>query len=120
MPNKEPVRNVAARRYWREAEARVVLDSWRRSGERLGEFCRGLGVEARRVARWAGRIERESGPSARVRFHPVHLVAGDRAPARAPAIEIDLSGGWRVRVAAGFAAEDLRRVLAVLDERSAC
>jgi hypothetical protein len=51
-------------------------------------------------------------------FHPVR-VAG---PARSSgaAIEIDLGTGWRVRVAGGFEAEDLRRVLAVLDDGTPC
>ena len=36
------------------------------------------------------------------------------------AIEIELWGGRRVRVAHGFEAEDLRRVLAVLEEEARC
>jgi len=36
------------------------------------------------------------------------------------AIEIRLAGGQRVRVARGFNAEDLRRVLAVLEEGARC
>ena len=31
---------VAARRYWREADARVVVEAWRRSGESLSPFAR--------------------------------------------------------------------------------
>jgi hypothetical protein len=36
------------------------------------------------------------------------------------AIEIELGGGRRVRVGPGFDVEDLRRVLAVLEEAARC
>jgi hypothetical protein len=52
-----------------------------------------------------------------VRFHPVRLMASP--PEQLP-IEIQLVGGGRVRVPRGFETEDLRRVLAVLEEAKTC
>jgi hypothetical protein len=54
-----------------------------------------------------------------MRFLPVRVAAegGDGRPAW---IEIELGHGRRVRVAPGFAADDLRRVVAILEERLPC
>ena len=51
------VLRVAARRYWREADARVVVEAWRRSGESLSTFARCYRVHDKRIARWASRME---------------------------------------------------------------
>jgi transposase-like protein len=118
MARHADVRRVAERRYWRPGDARVVVEAWRDSGERLSGFARRHGVEPRRLARWVKRLEGAGGEA--VRFHPVRLV--ERAPERwagAP-IEIHLAGGQRVRVPRAFEAEDLRRVLAVLAEGGRC
>ena len=96
-------------RYWREAEARVVVAAWRQSGETLTAFARRRGVHPRRLARWARRLEGKRGEP--VRFHPVQLVA---ARPREAKLEILLRSGCRVRVPSGFAVEDLRRVLEVV------
>ena len=54
-----------------------------------------------------------------MQFHPVQVRAGGSGPGAA-AIEIDLGAHGCIRVSPGFAAEDLRRVLAVLDEVTSC
>jgi hypothetical protein len=113
MARKASVAEVAGRRYWREAEARVMVAAWRNSGESLSGFARRHGVDRRRVGRWAVQIE-GSDPTP-VRFHPVRL-----ADPEGSAIEIHLVGGQRVRVAPGFQAEDLRRVVAVLAAGPSC
>src|SRR4249920_3743263 len=115
MARKTDVTEVVDRPYWREAEARVVVEAWRNSGEPLSGFARRHGVGPGRVARWAARLGGEATP---VRFHPVRVA--DRAPGGGEAIEIHLAGGRRVRVAPGFQAEDLRRVLAVLEPGTPC
>jgi hypothetical protein len=118
MARKTGVTEVAARPYWREAEARTVVEAWRNSGESLSGFARRHGVDPGRVARWAARLERASTP---VRFHPVRLARlREHDDGGGAAIEIHLVGGQRVRVAPGFQAEDLRRVLAVLQPGTPC
>jgi hypothetical protein len=116
MGKKAGIAEVAVRRYWREAEARVMVEAWRNSGESLSEFARRHGVDPRRVARWAWRVE--GSEPAPVRFHPVRLA--DHDGGGGSAIEIHLVGGHRVRVPSGFQTEDLRRVVAVLEVGTPC
>lgn len=118
MGRKADVRLVAERRYWREGEARVLVEAWRSSGETLWGFARHHGVEPRRLARWVRRLERAGRGS--LRFHPVRLVQSAPESGGGAAIEIQLVGGRRVRVPRGFETEELRRVLAVLEEAKTC
>ena len=121
MPRRADVRQVAERRYWRESEARVLLEAWRRSGETVGRFARRHGLEPRRLTRWVRRLDRAAGEA--VRFHPVRLVGHRAEPERTGSgvpIEIELAHGQRVRVPRGFEADELRRVLAVLGEAAKC
>ena len=82
---------VARRRYWRAAETQVVVAAWKRSGETLSRFAERYGIQARRLSRWVGQLEREEEP---VRFHPVRLVEGRElgVPSGEP-IEIELGAG---------------------------
>lgn len=120
MATKHEVRRLAAQRYWRESAARVVVEAWRRSAEPLAAFARRHGIPRRRLERWARRL---GAPDGSVRFHRVRLVergvtdAVQRGDAR---IEIEWAPGRRVRVMPGFAADDLTRVLEVLEARDRC
>ncbi len=108
----------ASRTYWHEAEARAVIETWRQSGETLAGFARRRSLNRRRLVRWVSRLrasERES-----VQFHPVRVTGKDPSERRAASIEIDLGSGRRVRLSPGFATEDLRRVLAVIEEVTPC
>lgn len=112
LEKDEAVVGVAAERYWSATEARVVVQAWRRSGERLSAFARRYGLKPWRVSRWAKRLE--ASPVEDVPFHPVRVVEDrDRRTGGEP-IEIALDEGRSVRVPPGFAAEDLERVLRVL------
>jgi len=112
------VRGVARRRYWREADARVLIEAWRGSGQPLSRFARRYAVEPRRLADWARRLaDRKPEPMV---LHPVQLVQREQGARAAGAIEIQLVSGPSVRVPAGFASEDLQRVLIVLRESRAC
>jgi len=118
MGRTTDVRRVAERGYWREAEARVLVEAWRSGGETLVEFARRHGVEPRRLARWVTRLQGAGEGS--LRFHPVRLVESPAETGAAGPIEIQLAGGRRVRVPRGFETDDLRRVLAVLEEAATC
>jgi hypothetical protein len=112
------VLRVARRQRWQVADGRVVVESWRRSGEGLGEFARRHGIRPQRLSRWAQRLEEAEPP---VQFHPVRLLEQEDDPRRkAEPLEIVLGDGCLVRVPAGFAAEDLKRVLSVLAVGSGC
>ena len=118
MARKADVSQVAERRYWREADAQVVVEGWRRSGETLSGFARQHSVAPRRLARWVRRLE---GAGEEVLgFHPVRLVEREPERGSGAPIEIHLADGQRVRVPHAFEAEDLRRVLMVLAEVETC
>ncbi len=119
MSTKDRIAEVTRRAYWREADARVIVDAWRESDETLARFAQRHGVHRGRVSRWAGRLG--SAEPVPVRFHPVRVASVAAADHRGSAsIEIALASGRCVRVAPGFDAEDRRRVLAVADEAGRC
>ena len=103
--------------YWRAADARVVVEAWRRSGRSLAAFARQHGVSARRLAYWRTQLDRRAAPRAAVAFHPVQVVPA-RGGIAAAAIEIRLGASCVVRVPAGVAMTDVRVVLAALHELS--
>ena len=117
-------RRVAAARtgkrpYWREADARVVIEAWRRSGRGLAEFARERGVGEGRLRRWVARLE-GARRQPEVSFHPVRLAgASGTEPQHGEALEVVLRDGRSVRVPYGFAPEHLRRVLQVLEAAEA-
>ena len=114
------VSRIARRQYWREADARAVVEAWRRSGKRLTEFARERGIQARRLRRWAARLEptRQNG---KVTFHPVRIIDASAGSAqRSDVLEVVLGGRRTVRVPYDFAPEHLRRVLQVLEEEASC
>lgn len=107
--------DVFGKGYWREADARVAVDAWERSGQSVSAFARRHGLQRQRLSRWASRLKASERP---VGFHPVRLVGDEGGGGRPEAIEVVLGDGLRVRVAAGFSAADLERVLAVLEGRA--
>ena len=112
------VLRVAKGRYWREADARVMVEAWRRSGTSLSTFATNYGVHGKRIARWASRL---ASPRIAVRFHPVRVVAAEgRVRPGGDAIEVVLTDGRSVRVPPGFAPADLHEVLRVLKEAASC
>ena len=114
MARRTDVHDVAACSYWREDDARVIVAAWRASGETLSAFARRHGVDRRRIARWAGRLE----AAPLVRFHPVRVASRGEA-AREIEIEMEVAGA-RIRLPHGFDAEDLHRLLSVLDTGASC
>lgn len=122
MPRREEeVQRVAeGRGYWREDDARVVVEAWRASEISVAAFARRYGLSPRRITRWAKRLDEDSSA---VRFHPVRVVTSTAMPTPlgdSPSIEIVLEGGLRVRVPAGVDPSELRQVLDVVVEHSRC
>ena len=114
---QDALEQVARRGYWREADARALIEAWRSCGEPLSRFARRYGVQRSRLTRWLKRLE----GAAPMVLHPVRVVAkttnrrsGDGT------IEIQLADGPCVRVAHDFQSDDLRRVLMVLTESLSC
>ena len=114
------VARVAARRYWRESDGRVVVEAWHRSGRSMAEFARKHEIQPKRLRRWVRRIaEAEPKPEpGSLTFHRVRLVEPERGGVVGSGVEIVLAGsGHTIRVAPGFSADDLGRVVAVLEDR---
>jgi len=111
---------VARKSYWRATDARIVLRAWRQSGQSQARFAQQYGLDPKRIGRWASRLapaEPAQGAAAPLRFHPVHVVQPIGGVAESAwAVEIALESGRTVRVPAGFAADDLARAMAVLDQ----
>ena len=115
MAEHETWRTTARSRYWHEEDAREVIQAWRRGGDTLTGFCRSHGLSAQRLSRWAVRLESDDA----VQFHPVRLTDGGASAVRS-ALEIELPGGVTVRLPAGFALDDLRRILSAFDSAGDC
>ena len=111
------LQQVTRRGYWRESDARVLIDAWRGTGESLTRFASRHGVERRRLARWLKRLGGSGAPV----LHPVRVLERPAATiGGGGAIELRLADGSRVFVPPGFTSDDLRRVLAVLAEATPC
>ena len=111
MEGPQEIRKLKGRR-WREGDARVVVEAWRSSGESLAAFCRRHELKAQRVTKWVRRLDGGS-----IEFHPVEVVRGSGGASNV-SLEVELARGETIRVPAGFALDDLRRVLVALDERA--
>jgi len=106
---------LMANRYWRAADAKRVLEAWRRSGQSVAAFTREHGLSAARLLRWRARLELPEAPV----FHPVRVVSRQRsnpiAPARPEPLELELRGGRRIRVWAGFDAALLEELVRTVE-----
>ena len=105
MPSRKP-------EAW--AKWRSLLSAHRSSGQSIAGFCRGRGLPVSQFFAWRKRLDQTAaGP-----FVEVELV--DPAPSLppSPAIEVLLSGGHRLSVAAGFDPRHLRAVVAALQSRA--
>ena len=104
-------------RYWREKDARIVLDEWSSSSLGLEDFARRHELRARRLRRWLERL----GPGrARVgRFHPVELRLDSLGTREAGSddggVTVLVRGGRRIAVGRDFDEELLTRVVRVVE-----
>lgn len=101
---------------WTAAEAREVLEEQRRSGLSVAAYAKKHGVVSERLYRWRNKLEpstlKRRGRG--LRFAEVTAVSaaggGDR-------FEVTLASGRRVSVPGGFDDDDMRRLVAVLEEQ---
>jgi hypothetical protein len=103
---------------WTPAEARSVLEAWRRSGLPLARFARHRGYGVQRLRWWKGKLAKQA---AGARFVPVELAPAIRgavsmsAPGR---IEIVLADGLQVRASERVDPRAIARLIAALREAS--
>jgi hypothetical protein len=109
------LKEVAARQRWREEDARVVVETWQRSGETLSEYAGRLGLRGERISRWWSKMEKSEERTG-VSFHRVRVAGARDRFHEAGKIEVLLQDGRCVRVPDGFSPAELQKVLRVLEE----
>ena len=97
---------------WSEAEAAGRVEAWRASGLSLAAWCRHEGLRYERLRRWRQQLERTRKRRRDPQLLPVQLVEPENSP---HALELELPRGLRLRVAAGFDATALARLLGELE-----
>jgi hypothetical protein len=108
-----------ARQSEKELYWRGVVGRWQRSGQTIRSFCDAHGLSEQCFYAWRRTIaERDQRQAADIPdFVPVRVAA----TAAARALEVVAGPSERVvRVPAGFDADTLRRLLAVLEEGPSC
>jgi len=108
------LRELAAGRYWSEADGRTALAAFEASGLTRAAFRRETGISTQRLKWWRRRLGAPAEPAGKIEFVPV-AVAPRAAAAADAAMEIVI-GEIRVRVGPGFDPGALRRLLEVLAE----
>ena len=93
------------------------IDRWRASGLSVRAFCAQHGLSSASFYHWRRVLERRAAEEPA--FVPVRVEA-DAVPTQASALEVVLTDGRAVRIAPGFDAATLRRLLAVLEGEGAC
>lgn len=112
-------------RSWPEALKREIVAASFEPGCSVSTVARRYDVNANQVFSWRRRFRAGSSPPAApdlLQLVPVMVAAeplGDLGPApdAMSRIEIDLAGGYRIRVGSGFASDALRQLLDVLERR---
>jgi hypothetical protein len=99
----------------KERQWRRRIDQWRSSGLSVRAFCARHGLATASFYNWRRVLHRRA-VDEQPAFVPVQVVA-DVVPAQTSALEVVLTEGRMVRVAPGFDATTLRRLLAVLEGR---
>ena len=132
MQRVEVITSVERRRRWSLAEKERLVAASLEPGVSVSEVARTAGLHVSQLFRWrkqlCTRIETSSTatePLAEPKLVPVTIVpppmVADSPPPRrrrrSGMIEIEVSGGRRVRVGGDVDAEALRRVLDVLEQR---
>lgn len=93
---------------------RRLISDWRASGLTVREFCERRGLPEPSFYGWRRQLQRRRAEAAR--FVPVRVLA-DEPPVAEGAIELVLAGKRSLRIAPGFDAATLRRLLDVLEDQ---
>ena len=133
MQRVEVITSVERRRRWSLAEKERLVAASLEPGVSVSEVARAAGLHVSQLFRWRKQLCTRIEPSVEatasrdeVALMPVTIVptptVADSPPPRrrrrrSGMIEIEVSGGRRVRVGGDVDAEALRRVLDVLEER---
>jgi len=103
-----------ARDEQKEQQWQRRIERWRASGLSVRAFCARHGLATASFYHWRRMLQRRA--AGEPAFVPVQVVA-DAVPTQPSALEVVLTDGRAVRIAPGFDAATLRRLLAVLEGR---
>ena len=98
----------------KERQWRRWIGEWQTSGLSVRAFCQRRGLTVASFYHWRRMLQRRA--AGEPAFVPVQVVA-DAVPTQPSALEVVLTDGRAVRIAPGFDAATLRRLLAVLEGR---
>ena len=93
---------------------RDLLDRWRDSGLSLMAFGRREGMPYSRLLYWKKKFEREGPTADRTELVPIDLVPEAPAASVPAKVEVWLPNGIGLDVGPGFDAEELRRIVGLL------
>ena len=125
MRNAQPKRETGVRRWRRAEEVGQILEEYGKSGHTQRVFAREVGVAVSTLQWWLrrarsgekGKRGKSSKPTQSVSLLEVALADGPPLPVQGRMIyEIEWNAEVRLRVPGGFAADDVRRLLALLKE----
>ncbi len=108
------LRELAACRYWSEADGRAALAAFEASRLTRAAFRRETGISTQRLKWWLRRLGTTAEPAGKIEFVPVEVTP--RAAVTAEAVMEVVLGEIRVRIGPGFDPGALRRLLEVLAE----
>lgn len=111
---------MVASRYWRRADAEIVVAAWRASGDTLAQFARDWSLNPNRISRWVAEFD-DRDEEAEVSFLPVQVVESAQPVVATESEEPTerwvgevCHGEFVVRVPVGFAADEMARLLGVV------
>lgn len=113
-----PLAQAMESRYWREADARVVLDAWLASGASLDAFAAGHGLHLWRLERWRRRLHPDRQAEVAPVFFPVEVV--EASPDQAGAWRFTLGRDVRLEVPCAGGARLLAETLTAIREAWTC
>jgi len=93
------------------------IDQWRTSGLSVRDFCHRHGLATPSFYAWRSRLQQRAADTPAV---VAVQVLADAPPAQGSALELVLADGRIVRVAPGFDAATLRRLLTALEGEGPC
>ena len=99
---------------WKEQQWRRWIGEWRASGLTARAFCERRSLGEANFYAWRRVLDQRKAEAA---FVPVRIVPDEPAVRPGGGFDVVLASGRTVRVAPGFDAATLRRLLAVLEEK---
>lgn len=106
--------------YWRDEDARAVLDVWLVSGQSVASFSATHGLQRARLHRWKQRLMPEIAEETAALFWPVKVAPDPPRPRDLEAWRVELAGGVSIAVPCAGGAALLAETLAAIREGWAC